>query len=47
MPEQVWVLDKAEDGFSTVKRASDYDFVSDLVLEGAYIGDLWNSKYFG
>lgn len=46
-PDQVWVLDKAEDGFSTIKRASDYDFVSDLVQEGAYIGDLWNSKYFG
>lgn len=46
-PEQVWVLDKGEDGFSTIKRASDFDFVNDLVQEGAYIGDLWNSKYFG
>ena len=46
-PEQVWVLDKGPDGFSTIKRSSEYDFVSDLVQEGAYIGDLWNSKYFG
>lgn len=47
LPEQVWVLDKDESGFSTAKRASDYEFVSDLVEEGAYMGDLWYSKYFG
>lgn len=47
LPEQVWVLDKDESGFSTAKRASDYEFVSDLVEEGAYMGDLWYSRYFG
>lgn len=47
LPEQVWVLAKEKEGFSSIKRASDYDFVSDLVNEGAYIGDLWNSRYFG
>lgn len=47
LPEQVWVLAKEREGFSSIKRASDYDFVSDLVDEGAYIGDLWNSRYFG
>ena len=46
-PEQVWVLEKGVDGFSTAKRASEYQFVSDLVSEGADIGDLWNSKFFG
>ena len=46
-PEQVWVLEKGTDGFSTAKRTSEYDYVSDLVCEGAEIGDLWNSKYFG
>lgn len=46
-PEQVWVLDKGEDGFSTAKRVSEYSFVKELVEEGAYIGDLWNSKFFG
>lgn len=46
-PEQVWVLEKGDDGFSSAKRASDYQFVSDLVSEGAAIGDLWNSKFFG
>lgn len=46
-PEQVWVLEKDKDGFSTTKRASAYEFVSDLVEEGAFMGDLWYSKYFG
>lgn len=46
-PEQVWVLEKGADGFSTIKRASAYEFVSDLVDEGAFMGDLWYSKYFG
>ncbi len=45
-PEQVWVLEKGEDGFSVIKRASDYAFVSDLVSEGVLLGDLWYSKYF-
>lgn len=46
-PEQVWVLEKSVDGFSTAKKASDYEFVSDLVDVGAFVGDLWYSKYFG
>lgn len=46
-PKQVWVLEKDEQGFSTAKRASDYEFVSDLVEEGAAMGDLWYSEYFG
>lgn len=46
-PEQVWVLEKDEHGFSTAKRASEYEFVSALTEEGANIGDLWYSKYFG
>jgi predicted ATPase len=46
-PEQVWVLEKSEDGFSTAKQASEYVFVKDLVEEGASMGDLWYSQYFG
>lgn len=46
-PEQVWVLEKDSMGFSTAKRASDYEFVSELVAEGANMGDLWYSEYFG
>ena len=46
-PEQVWVLDKDEDGFSNAKRATEYEFVSELISEGATMGDLWYSKFFG
>lgn len=46
-PEQVWVLEKEENGFSTIKQASAYEFVKDLVDEGAEMGDLWYSRYFG
>ena len=46
-PEQVWVLEKGDDGFSSAKRASEYSFVKDLVAEGAFIGDPWNSRFFG
>lgn len=46
-PEQVWVLEKNENGFSTAKQASTYDFVKDLTAEGIPMGDLWYSQYFG
>ena len=46
-PDQVWVLERGADGFPSAKRASEYRFVSALVSEGATIGDLWYSKYFG
>lgn len=45
--EDVWVLDKDNEGFSNIKRASEYQFVSALESEGVQIGDLWNSRYFG
>lgn len=46
-PEQVWVLEKDKNGFSTAKQASTYDFVKDLTAEGVPMGDLWYSQYFG
>ncbi|MDR1736699.1 MAG: AAA family ATPase [Oscillospiraceae bacterium] len=46
-PKDVWVLEKGEDGFSQVKRASDYDYVKSMVDEGVSLGDLWFSQYFG
>ncbi|MCD7955475.1 MAG: AAA family ATPase [Lachnospiraceae bacterium] len=46
-PDEVWVLEKQEDGFSVAKQASSYDFVQDLASEGAMVGDLWYSEYFG
>ena len=46
-PNEVWVLEKNAEGFSTIKQASDYNFVKELVEEGVDLGDLWYSKYFG
>lgn len=47
LPEDVWVLKKEADGFSTAKRASEYNFVKNMTDEGIAVGDLWYSKYFG
>ncbi len=44
-PEEVWVLEKGEDGFSTIHRASDFPVVSEMVGEGLPLGDLWYSDY--
>lgn len=46
-PEDVWVLKKEADGFTSAKRASDYEFVTAMTEEGIAVGDLWYSKYFG
>ena len=47
LPDDVWVLSKDENGFSTVKRASEYNFVQELAEEGVELGDMWYSQYFG
>lgn len=46
-PDEVWVLQKGEDGFSTAQRVSEYRFVTELTNEGVFVGDLWYDKYFG
>lgn len=46
-PEDVWVLEKGDDGFSTVKRASEYQYVKEMTDEEIPLGDLWFSRYFG
>lgn len=45
-PEEVWVLEKGPDGFSTIRRASDDPLVLSLVNEGLPLGGLWYSDYF-
>lgn len=42
----MWVLAKNSDGYSSIKRASDYAFVKELAEEGISLGDMWYSKYF-
>ena len=44
-PEEVWILEKGTDGFSTIRRASDEPLVKNLVEEGLPLGGLWYSDY--
>ncbi|MDO9106636.1 MAG: AAA family ATPase [Methylovulum sp.] len=42
---EVWVLEKGEDGFATVTRASEIPYVQNMVNEGLPLGGLWYSDY--
>jgi predicted ATPase len=44
-PEEVWILEKGDDGFSTIRRASDDELVKNMVAEGLPLGGLWYSDY--
>ena len=44
-PEEVWVLEKGEDGFATISRASDDPIVKAMVDEGLTLGNLWYSDF--
>ncbi|MGL6226931.1 MAG: AAA family ATPase [Thermoguttaceae bacterium] len=44
-PDEVWVLEKQEDGFSNIKRASTFNYVSKMVEHGQPLGSLWYSDY--
>ena len=44
-PDEVWILEKGEDGFSTIRRASDDKIVTAMVDEGLPLGGLWHSDY--
>jgi len=44
-PEEVWILEKAVDGFSIIRRASEDDLVKNMVAEGLPLGGLWYSDY--
>lgn len=43
-PEEVWILEKAPDGFSKITRASDLSLINNLAKE-IPLGDLWYSNY--
>jgi len=45
-PDEVWLLQKGEDGFSKIHRVSDYEIVKNMVSEGLPLGGLWYSDYF-
>lgn len=44
-PQEVWVLEKGEDGFSTIRRASEDLLVNSMVKQGLPLGGLWYSDY--
>lgn len=44
-PDEVWVLEKGKDGFSTITRASEDPIVKSMVEEGQLLGSLWYSDY--
>ncbi len=44
-PKEVWILEKGDDGFSKIRRASDDPVVEGLVSEGLPLGGLWYSDY--
>lgn len=44
-PDEVWILEKASDGFAQVRRASDDEIVREMVREGTPLGALWYSEY--
>ncbi|MGZ8946754.1 MAG: AAA family ATPase [Methylococcaceae bacterium] len=44
-PNEVWILEKGEDGFSIIRRASDDELVKNMVAEGLPLGGLWYSDY--
>jgi predicted ATPase len=43
--EEVWILEKGCDGYSTIRRVSSLDVVKNLVAEGLPLGGLWYSDY--
>ena len=44
-PDETWVLEKQENGFSTIRRASEDNIVRAMVDEGLPLGGLWYSDY--
>lgn len=44
-PRETWILEKRDDGFATIRRASEEPIVEALVNEGLPLGSLWYSDY--
>ena len=44
-PEEVWILEKGQDGFSKIRRASGDPIVKSMVEEELPLGGLWYSDY--
>jgi predicted ATPase len=46
-PNEVWILEKGKDGFSTAALAADIPSIKELYAEGITMGSLWYSNHFG
>ena len=46
LPKEVWILEKGNNGFSTIRRVSDIDLVMQLFEQELPLGGLWFSDYF-
>jgi len=44
-PQEVWILEKGEDGFAKIKQASQDPLIYNLVKQGLPLGGLWYSDY--
>ena len=44
-PEEVWILEKGGDGFSTIRRVSELEIVRNMFAEGLLLGGLWYADY--
>lgn len=44
-PNEVWMLEKGDDGYSNIRRVSDLEDVRNLAAEGLPLGGLWYSDY--
>lgn len=45
-PEQVWFVDKGDDGATRIQRTADMPRIRELVDEGLPLGSLWYSDHF-
>jgi predicted ATPase len=47
IPREVWVLDKGENGFSTIACAANLPTIQELFKQDIPLGSLWYSNHFG
>lgn len=45
-PEQVWLLEKNQDGHTTARRTADIPTIKELESQGLPLGSLWYSNHF-
>lgn len=44
-PKELWSINRGDDGYARVQRASDNDLVMSMMAAGATLGDLWSEGY--